>query len=160
MGQIVLLDPPAIFAGVWAAIQPVLDPVTKSKVVFLRGELARRAYGEVQWGAVDPGMAAWIGAVAGLPGRPGSFPPDDDEDEDRAGSIGSIAGIRSSSGGGGSGGGSLLGASSASPGRPWGLRDGFSVAELKRQRDLGALGFAPRCSAWTYALPLATVDES
>ena len=33
MGQIVVLDPPALFQGLWLSIQPILDPVTKSKVV-------------------------------------------------------------------------------------------------------------------------------
>ena len=32
MGQIVLVDPPAVFYGMLKAVYPVVDPVTKSKV--------------------------------------------------------------------------------------------------------------------------------
>jgi hypothetical protein len=75
MGQIVLLDPNVFFYGLWLGIQSVLDPVTKSKVVMLRGEAAREAYADVQWrGAPDPAMADWICSVAKLNGSPGIFP--------------------------------------------------------------------------------------
>lgn len=33
MGQIVLVDPPAVFYGMLKAVYPVVDPVTKSKVL-------------------------------------------------------------------------------------------------------------------------------
>jgi hypothetical protein len=49
MGQIVLVDPPALFHGVWIGVQPILDLVTRSKVVFLRGATAFKAYADVQW---------------------------------------------------------------------------------------------------------------
>ena len=59
MGQIVLLDPNVFFYGLWLGIQSVLDPVTRSKVVMLRGEAAREAYADVQWrGAPDPGKGS------------------------------------------------------------------------------------------------------
>ena len=98
MGQIVLLEPPALFYGLWYSVQPVLDPVTKSKVVMLRGQRALQVYSDVEWRGMsqgerprggegsapaeiidasappDPNMAAWIETVAGLPGVPGSFP--------------------------------------------------------------------------------------
>jgi len=130
MGQIVLLDPPALFNLVWTAIQPVLDPVTKSKIVMLRGREAFRAYADVEWR--DPALHAWIRAVQALPGRPGSFPEEEDEDggSEYSGECGADGGaggsysndhIRSSSSGG-----SVL---------VWELRDPVSAANLKRARD-------------------------
>ena len=75
MGQIVLLDPNVFFYGLWLGIQSVLDPVTRSKVVMLRGEAAREAYADVQWrGAPDPAMADWVCSIAKLNGSPGIFP--------------------------------------------------------------------------------------
>lgn len=98
MGQIVLLDPPSLFYGIWYGVQSVLDPVTKSKVVMMRGAEALRAYSDVQWRGVgldrcqpvasaeeqgqkatvtfspDPGLASWVEAIAEMRGFPGSFP--------------------------------------------------------------------------------------
>eukprot|EP00615_Pteridomonas_danica_P012556 CAMPEP_0114336896 /NCGR_PEP_ID=MMETSP0101-20121206/6013_1 /TAXON_ID=38822 ORGANISM="Pteridomonas danica, Strain PT" /NCGR_SAMPLE_ID=MMETSP0101 /ASSEMBLY_ACC=CAM_ASM_000211 /LENGTH=336 /DNA_ID=CAMNT_0001468973 /DNA_START=30 /DNA_END=1040 /DNA_ORIENTATION=+ len=54
LGQIVLVDPPRIFAGLWAGVQPILDPVTKSKVVFLRGEANFKTYADIQWRGLEP----------------------------------------------------------------------------------------------------------
>ena len=59
----------------YRATIPILDPVTKKKLVFLRGEAARRRYAQAHWTS-DGAMAAWLDAVfADRSGKPGSFPP-------------------------------------------------------------------------------------
>jgi hypothetical protein len=73
MGQIVLLDPPAFFHGLYRAVLPMLDEVTRHKVVFVRGAAARRAYAEQMW-ASDPPLFAWMGEVARCRAAPGGFP--------------------------------------------------------------------------------------
>jgi len=75
MSQIVLLDPPAIFSGLYKAVLPFLDSVTKNKVVMLRGHAQRSAWlreriGKESW------AEEWLDAVLKLPARPGSFPPE------------------------------------------------------------------------------------
>eukprot|EP00287_Rhodomonas_sp_CCMP768_P032059 CAMPEP_0202854826 /NCGR_PEP_ID=MMETSP1389-20130828/91203_1 /ASSEMBLY_ACC=CAM_ASM_000865 /TAXON_ID=302021 /ORGANISM="Rhodomonas sp., Strain CCMP768" /LENGTH=179 /DNA_ID=CAMNT_0049533427 /DNA_START=195 /DNA_END=730 /DNA_ORIENTATION=- len=74
MGQIVLINPPAAFQILWRAVKPILDPVTKEKIVLLRGQKAIAQYSETHW-RHDPAMAAWLdAAVFSTRGSPGSFP--------------------------------------------------------------------------------------
>uniref|UniRef100_A0A7S0FDK2 CRAL-TRIO domain-containing protein n=1 Tax=Pyrodinium bahamense TaxID=73915 RepID=A0A7S0FDK2_9DINO len=73
MGQIVALDPPIMFHGFLKAMHLLIDPVTREKLVFLRGTLARRRYAEEMW-SHDPALMSWMEAVERCPGRPASFP--------------------------------------------------------------------------------------
>ena len=73
MAQICLFDPPAIFNAMYRAVYPVVDPVTRTKIVFLRGATAFRDYADRKW-RQDPAMYDWLQTIRSLPGVPGSFP--------------------------------------------------------------------------------------
>lgn len=73
MGRIVVLDPPLLFYGLYQSLQAVIDPVTRQKVVLLKGAAARRRYAEAHWGH-DPAMKAWLEALTTCPAKPGCFP--------------------------------------------------------------------------------------
>lgn len=49
MGQIVLINPPAIFHMFWKACKPILDNVTKEKIVMLRGAKDIAQYAAEHW---------------------------------------------------------------------------------------------------------------
>jgi hypothetical protein len=79
MGQVVLMDPSAVFDQLWRKLQMFIDPVTRSKVVFLRGDQSFEEYGNIQWRCADRigkglGVFSWLQKVKMLPGNPGSFP--------------------------------------------------------------------------------------
>lgn len=69
MGQIVLLDPPAIFKGFWDIVSSLVDPVTRRKVCMLRADKA--AYFEKY---LDEAQRAFMTAVLKTPPVPGSYP--------------------------------------------------------------------------------------
>lgn len=75
MSQIVLLDAPAIFSGLYQVILPLLDPVTRNKIVFLKGHAQRNAWIQQRIGK-ESGAAEWLEQVLKLPAQPGSFPPE------------------------------------------------------------------------------------
>jgi len=74
MSQIVLLNAPAIFSGLYKVILPLLDPVTKNKIVFLSGNAQLNAWIQQRIGS-ESGAAEWLEEVLKLPALPGSFPP-------------------------------------------------------------------------------------
>ena len=57
-------------------IFPLLDPVTKSKVVMVKGEKEKKKYFEERL-AHDPASIEWLEATFKLPGFPGSFPSEE-----------------------------------------------------------------------------------
>ena len=75
LSQIVLLDAPVIFSGLFKVIVPLLDPVTRNKIVFLKGHAQRTKWIQERIGA-ESGAAEWLEQVLKLPAKPGSFPPE------------------------------------------------------------------------------------
>lgn len=74
MGQIVLINPPAIFHMFWKACKPILDNVTKEKIVMLRGAKDIAQYAAEHW-QKNAAMAAWLDeTMTNCKGAPGSFP--------------------------------------------------------------------------------------
>ena len=77
LGEIVLYNPPALFAVLYKAVLPILDAVTKEKITFLRGSDALRRYAKAHWRHDTP-MATWLECVllsGAIPARPGCYPP-------------------------------------------------------------------------------------
>eukprot|EP00622_Pseudochattonella_farcimen_P005720 FR741389.1.p1 GENE.FR741389.1~~FR741389.1.p1 ORF type:complete len:182 (+),score=14.30 FR741389.1:46-546(+) len=72
MGQIVVIDPFALVHGFIKALMPLVDPVTKAKITFLRGAAEQQQYVVNQGWTKE--MSAWLAATRDLPAQPGAFP--------------------------------------------------------------------------------------
>merc|ERR1712187_615676 len=74
MGQIVALNPPSFYANaIHPLFMPMIDPVTREKVVVISGSEQYQAYADKFW-RHDSGMRCWLESVHDMPGLPGSFP--------------------------------------------------------------------------------------
>ena len=51
LSQWVMVDPPAVFSVMWAAIYPTLDPVTQRKIAVLKGPASLDAHFAEHWAA-------------------------------------------------------------------------------------------------------------
>ena len=78
LSQWVMVDPPAVFSVMWAAIFPTLDPVTQRKIAVLKGPASIDAHFAEHWAAergADPALAPWLRAVfASKRAAPGAWP--------------------------------------------------------------------------------------
>lgn len=74
MGQIVCVNVPLLFFGLYRVVTPMMDPVTRSKVVLLRSEAARQQYATVKWsGEHRDAFRVWIDEMLKMPPKPGCF---------------------------------------------------------------------------------------
>ena len=71
LGQLVLLDFPWIFSFFFKIVSPLLDPVTRNKILILRSGEERRKYYNDNW---SPEMIAWMNEMSRLPAQPGVYP--------------------------------------------------------------------------------------
>ena len=78
LSQWVMVDPPAVFSVMWAAIYPTLDPVTQRKIAVLKGPASLDAHFAEHWAAergADAALAPWLRAVfASKRAAPGAWP--------------------------------------------------------------------------------------
>lgn len=73
MSQIVCIDPPMVFYALLKGVQPVLDPVTASKIKVIKGDTAFGAYADAKL-QHDAAMHNWLLAVRKRDGKPGCLP--------------------------------------------------------------------------------------
>lgn len=75
LGQLLLVNPPWLFFGLYKAVTPVMDPVTRSKIMMLRSDAARAEYADALWPEDErEPMRAWLEAQLLRPPVPCSFP--------------------------------------------------------------------------------------
>lgn len=70
LAQVCLLDSPAIFKMLWSSIQPLLDPVTASKVMMLRGDDMTDYFNEY----LTPKQTEFMEKILKMPAKPGCYP--------------------------------------------------------------------------------------
>jgi hypothetical protein len=71
LGQLVLLDFPWLFSVFYKMISPMLDPVTRNKIIILRTEDEQFKYFEENF---SPDMVKWMKEVSKLPAQPALYP--------------------------------------------------------------------------------------
>lgn len=67
------IDPPMVFYALLKGVQPVLDPVTASKIKVIKGDAAFGAYADAKL-QHDVAMHNWLLAVRKRDGKPGCLP--------------------------------------------------------------------------------------
>jgi hypothetical protein len=71
LGQLVLLGFPLVFSIFFKIIAPLLDPVTRNKIIILRSQEDRQRYYHEHW---TQDMISWMQQIEYMPARPGLFP--------------------------------------------------------------------------------------